>query len=315
MASDLAKKFRIVRGDPQRIHPDDVSLIQDTNHPLYDSRVNLPLHADLVDSIRSNGTLQNIGLWRDGDVLWCVFGQQRTKACQHLLHEEGIQKDLRFEVRRGTTLEMLEWKMAENIARQEATISWRAEMAQRMISLGGSKESAMKSVGCGSVEALNLLLKVNDLDPVLKGMVDRKELSATFAEKELSSFPRDKMTADKQSEKTGEHVPTQMEVFNQLKEAGKISGERAVEAVRTIRNGKKASDAEPVQRMTSRKVLARWAVKLDKAETEEGKLARKIIRRILGHERALNGLGEIHKAYDEAIEPAPRKPRSREAEE
>ena len=69
-------KTNVLTFEPENLH-----LVTDKTHPLYDERVHLPLHEPTVLSIMDQGVLEPIIVWKDPETgLTCaVEGRQRVK--------------------------------------------------------------------------------------------------------------------------------------------------------------------------------------------------------------------------------------------
>lgn len=82
-------KTNVLMFEPENLH-----LVTDKTHPLYDERIHLPLHEPTVLSIMKLGVLEPIIIWKDPETgRSCVVeGRQRVKntlEANKRLREEG----------------------------------------------------------------------------------------------------------------------------------------------------------------------------------------------------------------------------------
>ena len=84
-----AGKTNVLMFEPENLH-----LVSDKTHPLYDERIHLPLHEPTVLSIMKLGVIEPIVIWKDPETgRSCVVeGRQRVKntlEANKRLREEG----------------------------------------------------------------------------------------------------------------------------------------------------------------------------------------------------------------------------------
>lgn len=65
------------RGDTLNFRPEDLKVITDAKHPLYDARVERPVDEAMVLSIMSLGIIEPLVIARDGESVYVVDGRQR----------------------------------------------------------------------------------------------------------------------------------------------------------------------------------------------------------------------------------------------
>ncbi len=115
-------KTNALKFDPENLH-----LVTDKSHPLYDERVHLPIDEGMVLNIKELGVLEPIIVWKDPETgLTCVVvGRQRVKhtiEANKLLLKEG--KDPLFVpgvVKRGSANQMAKYMVSENEIRRPDT--------------------------------------------------------------------------------------------------------------------------------------------------------------------------------------------------
>ena len=133
------------RTDAFRIMPENLKLITDIMHPLYDSRVNDPFKPGFLDNIRECGIIvpvvcQKVGKG-DDETIVVVDGRQRVKAALAINEERRKQGlDVIIEVpciiKTDTEENLFQASISCNEARRNDEVLEKAEKAQRMLNLG-----------------------------------------------------------------------------------------------------------------------------------------------------------------------------------
>ena len=241
--------------------PDNVVIVGlDTGdgpeHPLYDERVNLPLDEGLVVNIMYLGkVLETVGVRKDGDVAQCVWGRQRIRCCREAnrrLREQGKEPVLvpaTFE--RADEGRLYGMMVSENELRRGDTPMARARKLAKLMDHGSTREDAADTFGV-TVQTIDNMLALMDLDKSVQGMVDDGKLSATAAGK-LSALPRAEQRVE----------------AKKLVESGNTTVAAASRATKAARNG---GDGGPV--VPSKKVLRKLL------EAEAGALEPEFVRGI-----------------------------------
>jgi ParB family chromosome partitioning protein len=130
-------KTNVLNFEPENLH-----LVTDKTHPLYDERVHLPIEEGMVLNIAELGVLEPIIVWKDPETgLTCVVvGRQRVKhtlEANKLRLKEG--KDpllVPGVVKRGSANQMAKYMVSENEIRQADTPLGRAKKCQMRWSAG-----------------------------------------------------------------------------------------------------------------------------------------------------------------------------------
>ena len=111
------------------VEPEQLTLVTDENHPLYDPRVHLPVDDNLVRNIMAFGVKEPILVRKNGVEFEVVAGRQRTKAAiegnKRLAKEGKEPMRVRAIIERGDEADMFGVMILENELRQDNTLSRR----------------------------------------------------------------------------------------------------------------------------------------------------------------------------------------------
>ena len=82
-------KTNVLMFDPENLH-----LVTDKTHPLYDERIHLPIDEGMVLNIKELGVLEPIIVWKDPETgLTCVVvGRQRVRHTDLIHRWAGLKK-------------------------------------------------------------------------------------------------------------------------------------------------------------------------------------------------------------------------------
>lgn len=183
--------------------PDVLTLVEDQGHPLYDSRVHLPLDENMVRNIMFQGVLQPIEVNKNpetGDVE-VVIGRQRVKNCREAnrrLRERGEEPRLvpaivRKVTARDRALVLSAATASENAIRQQETPITRAEKMAKQLSLGRSEEDIAILFGVG-VPTVRDSLKLLDCCAAVQDAVESGQIKVNHA-KQLAALKPDEQRA------------------------------------------------------------------------------------------------------------------------
>lgn len=133
-------KTNLLNFEPENLH-----LVTDKTHPLYDERVHLPIEEGMVLNIAELGVLEPIIVWKDPETgLTCVVvGRQRVKhtlEANKLRLKEG--KDpllVPGVVKRGSANQMAKYMVSENEIRRPDTPLGRAKKCQTRSTAGSMR--------------------------------------------------------------------------------------------------------------------------------------------------------------------------------
>lgn len=180
--------------------PEDLILIEDKAHPLYDPRVNLPINEGMVRSIMQNNVIKAIIVRKDGKNIEVVDGRQRTKAaCEanRRLKKEG-RDPLRVPVmvRRGDDGDLFGVTIATNEHRTSDDVVTKANKALRFVQqLGRSEKEAAIHFGV-SEQSIRMWFKLLDTAPQVQKAVADGSLGFVDAVKKLADLPREQQLAE-----------------------------------------------------------------------------------------------------------------------
>lgn len=277
------------RQDLLQFDPEDIALITDVAHPLYDPRVGLPVDESMVLNIMANGVLEPIGVRRNGEkdgvpVIECVYGRQRVKAAREAnkrLAKEGKQTiRVPAVIKRGGDGVLFGMLISENEGRQDDSPVDKAKKIARYLEHGRTTKDAAVMFCC-SEQSIKDKLALLDLDKSVQKAVETGKIGATLAAHELSKLPREE----------------QKDALDKLVEAGVTKGAAAKQAARQIRtNGKQTRVESRLPPRKGRKDLEKAIKALRKAETRDALLAAAAIKFTLGYDSALNDYPSAVKA-------------------
>lgn len=168
-------------GDYLYLEQEQLTLITDKSHPLYDPRVEIEPSPEFVENIRANGIQVPVMAWEDNNGhLVVAAGRQRVKAARILWETKGIRVPVRCIVVSGNYETLASLAVIENEARRDDGIMVKAAKAQKLIDMG----MAVKDVAttfCVSRQAINQWQRALNLSEYLKGRVESGGLSVTAA--------------------------------------------------------------------------------------------------------------------------------------
>lgn len=264
--------------------PEDIVIVTDPEHPLYDERVKLPVDEAMVRNIMVHGVLQPVGVRKNGDAVECVYGRQRVRCAieaNKRLEAEGKQRvRVRATVVRTKDVgDLMGIFISENEIRRDELPSVRAEKLQRFIAAGRTHEEAAIVFGVSESTIRNRLALL-DIEPAVLKLVDAGTIGETFAAKELSQVPREE----------------QMAKVDELRAAGTLNGAAAKENIRRLRENK---PAEQKKRTRARDVIEAARKRLKKAGTQDALLVAQVLKWVLGEPCMVDV-----KTVAEALEPS-----------
>jgi ParB family chromosome partitioning protein len=217
------------------VEPENLVLVTDKNHPLYDERVNWPVDDAMVNNIMWRGVIEPIGVRKNGETLEVVYGRRRVKAaCEANLRLRSQGKDLiriKCEIVRGEDKDLFGVLSSENEHRRDDSPLAKARKAQRMADLGASEQEICLAFGITS-QTLRNWQAMLDLSAPVKNAIERGEIKATAA-LGLAKLPAEEQAARLEEMKAA---------------GGKVTVTRAK---RVARGG----DAKPAAHMKSRKEI------------------------------------------------------------
>jgi ParB family chromosome partitioning protein len=167
--------------------PDDLVLVTDPNHPLYDARVNLPISEEMIASLLAHGVIHAVQIRKNPETgaVEVAAGRQRVKAAREAnkrLREAGkeilLVRCMAAKGQDGAAL--FGMSVAENEIRTPDSPLGRAEKARRMIELGRSEEQVGVAMGVSPSTVRNMLA-VLDACKAVKSALESEKITASVA--------------------------------------------------------------------------------------------------------------------------------------
>lgn len=238
------------RGNIFMLEPERLTLITDKNHPLYDSRVELPPDENMVLNIALHGVLEPILIRKNGTAIEVVAGRSRTKAtleANRRLKAEGKPTLLiPALIKGGTDADLFGILVSENEIRHEDSMINKGEKARKLLNLGRSMQEIALIFGV-SRQSVENWLNVQQLPEQIKTAIVNNELSATAAI-QLAGYSRDE----------------QVERFEGIKKQG------AKPTVKNMQSAANSEDNKPQPKMKTRKEIESELVLIDGSDYERG---------------------------------------------
>lgn len=215
--------------------PNDLMLIEDENHPLYDSRVAMPLDEALVKSIMYQGVIEPVVVTKQEGQPVVVDGRQRVRcareANKRLLEMGREPVRVVCVVKRGDESDLFGVAISANENRQDDTPLGRAHKCVRYLAMGRTEEEAAITFGV-TRQCIQQWLKLLDCSAPVRKAVEEGKLAASAAVS-LADLPTAEQTdalsallAD--SRQTGKRVTARKAAKAAGKAAGKMKGKREI---------------------------------------------------------------------------------------
>lgn len=193
-------KTNVLMFEPENLH-----LVSDKAHPLYDERIHLPLHEPTVLSIMKLGVLEPIIIWKDPETgRSCVVeGRQRVKntlEANKRLREEG-KKPLLVPavVRRGSPFSVAEVMISANEIFQADTPLGRAKKMADALTRGHDEKDLALMFGVG-VQTIRATLALLDATQAVKDAVESGDITVTQARQLANLTPAEQREKVKEVE-------------------------------------------------------------------------------------------------------------------
>lgn len=251
--------------------PEQLTVVKDPKHPLYDERVHLPIDEGMVLNIMFQGVLKPIIVSKDGEkegspVVLVWDGRQRVKNCAEAnrrLREQG-KEEVRIPAvrRRGDGSSQLGVMISANEHNAVDSPLIKARKCARYIQMGHSEEEASVLFG-RNVPTIKSWMALLDCGETVQKAVESGDCSVQVAIK-LSSLSQDE----------------QVTALGELKAAGTTRGASGVRAAEE-KIGK-----PPGPRLRSRKHIEAM-IEIFAEAKEDLPDPRRILRYILGDDAAL----------------------------
>lgn len=185
--------------------PENLELVTDRSHPLFDERVFWPLQEAMVLNIMDQGVIQPITVWKDPETgkTLVATGRQRVKhtaeANRRLLAEGRKPLLVPGVIRRGSAIKVAGAMISENEIRQADTPLGRAKKMADLQNRGHGDDDLALLFGC-NVATVRSTLSLLDCTGAVQNAVEAGQIAVTHA-KALA-----KLSPDLQREKVAELI-------------------------------------------------------------------------------------------------------------
>lgn len=179
--------------------PNDLTLVEDKKHPLYDERINLPIDEAIVLSIMRYGVLEPITVRKNGvdkngnPIMEVIDGRQRTRcareANRRLAESGGELHRIPAVIKRLDDATLFGVMVATNEGRTQDAPLVKARKMSRFIAMGRSEEDVAITFCCSKATVKNHLMLL-DLDETVQKAIEAGRVGVTIA-KRLFVLPRE----------------------------------------------------------------------------------------------------------------------------
>lgn len=200
MGSDSKKtNGALSRTDLFYFDPNDLTLVEDQKHPLYDERIKLPIDDSIVLSIMKYGILEPITVRKNGTdkkgnpIIEVIDGRQRTRcareANRRLSESGGELHRIPAVVKRLDDATLFGVMVATNEGRTQDSPLIKARKMSRFIAMGRSEDDVAITFCCSKATVKNHLALL-DLDETVQRAIEAGRVGVTIAKK-LAALPRE----------------------------------------------------------------------------------------------------------------------------
>lgn len=199
--------FEAPRADVFMLLPEQVTIVTDKKHWLYDPRVEQPLTKEFLADIEARGVVQPIRVFREGgpgSAAFVVMGRRRVAAVAAInkkRREEGKcdEEMLRVPamVIRGTEDDLFAASIAENVHRRGDKPSELAAKAARLLNMVGSFDKVAVCLAMSTAQTRRLI-KLSEMALEIQRAVDGRQIGieAALQLADLSKEDQRKALAD-----------------------------------------------------------------------------------------------------------------------
>lgn len=200
----MAKDSKLVYGASGKTNvltfePENLHLVTDKTHPLYDERIHLPISEAMVLNIMDQGVLEPIIVWKDPETgLSCVVdGRQRVRhtleANKRLLKEGKEPLLVSAVAKRGSAVRMAQAMVSANEIRQADTPLGRAKKMADALDRGHDEDDLSLMFGV-SVQTVRATLSLLDATQAVRDAVESGTVTVTQA-RQLGALPPEEQRA------------------------------------------------------------------------------------------------------------------------
>jgi ParB family chromosome partitioning protein len=195
MAKDSKVVWRQWQNERLTFEPENLHLVTDKTHPLYDERIHLPISEAMVLNIMDQGVLEPIIVWKDPETgLSCVVdGRQRvrhTLEANKRLLKEGKEPLLVPAVTKRARRSMAQAMVSANEIRQADTPLGRAKKMADALERGHDEDDLALMFGV-SVQTVRATLSLLDATQAVKDAVESGTVTVTQARQLASLKPEE----------------------------------------------------------------------------------------------------------------------------
>ncbi|HIA3576766.1 TPA: ParB/RepB/Spo0J family partition protein [Klebsiella pneumoniae] len=195
----MAKDSKLVYGASGKTNvltfePENLHLVTDKTHPLYDERIYLPINEPMVLNIMDQGVLEPIIAWKDPETgRSCVVdGRQRVRhtieANKRLAKEGKPLLMVPAVTKHGSAVRMAQAMVSANEIRQADTPLGRAKKMADALERGHDEQDLSLMFGC-SVQTVRATLSLLDATQAVKDAVESGTVTVTQARQLASLEP------------------------------------------------------------------------------------------------------------------------------
>jgi ParB family chromosome partitioning protein len=160
---------------------EELTIVTDKLHPLYDERVELPIDQRLVESIGTTGILHPVTIARDGLFLVVVDGRQRVRAAIEASKITHREIKIPTILQHGSDADLFEITVASNELRTADNEIVRAQKIKRLMSLTGADAKRVAIAFGLSLSHVRNLVAILDAAPEVQEKVIQKAISLSSA--------------------------------------------------------------------------------------------------------------------------------------
>lgn len=249
---------------------------QGEEHPLYDTRIHLPVDEGMVLNIDHYGVLQPVVVRKQGDRVEVVAGRQRVRAAREVNKRRaasGVGEPLRVPVlfNKSTDSVLAGVQISENEVRRGDSPLDKAKKAQRLRAQGHSEDQIALAFGVG-VQTIENWSRMLDLTPAVQAAVEAGDMTATAAVK----------LADVAPEQQDAIVAAVQAAPKEGKGRKKKAGDKEVEAAAK----EVGAEIEKTSKMPGKKVLKALLLALEEEEMADEVSSLDILRWIVTGEQS-----------------------------
>jgi|SRR5579884_2863622 len=164
--------------------PEDIKLVTDPKHPLFDKRAVKPIDAAFVANLKKYGVLEPVIVWKDNDTgdVFAVAGRRRVlgarEANKQIKKEGGEPWRIPAIPKQGDASKLMAMMVIENEIREADRPTEVADKLARWMELGNSEEEAAVLIG-KSVSTVKNYLRLRECTSRVRNAFDSGKIKVT----------------------------------------------------------------------------------------------------------------------------------------